>query len=397
VIPHQRSQHFLDPLTLASALLVGLVFGIGILPAHAQTLDVLYNFPSPGGPTSPLVWDAHGNLYGTAGGGVYHFGSVFKLAPDGTESTLYSFHGGGDGNIPTGLILGSDGNFYGTTLAGGNPPYEGYGTVFKLTPEGTETVLYTFKGGADGNSPMAGVVRDAKGNLYGTTYYGGSEQCGSCGVVFKVAPDGTETVLHTFTGAPNDGAWSIAGLTLDSSGNLYGTTTYGGAHDWGTLFKVAPDSTETVLYSFSGGNDGKNPADTPILDSHGNLYGTTVPMLFPTSTYGTVYKLVPATSTLSTLHTFFNPSNGAYPYGPLALDKNGDLFGTTFVSGSCQTYHGTVFEITARGRFKTLQFFVRAVGDNPRQGVILDEQGNLYGTTSSDGADRSGTVFKLTP
>jgi uncharacterized repeat protein (TIGR03803 family) len=97
------------------------------------------------------------------------------------------------------------------------------------------------------------------------------------------------------------------------------------------------------------------------------------------------------------LHTFFNPSNGAYPYGPLALDKNGDLFGTTFVSGSCQTYHGTVFEITARGRFKTLQFFVRAVGDNPRQGVILDEQGNLYGTTSSDGADRSGTVFKLTP
>jgi uncharacterized repeat protein (TIGR03803 family) len=373
-----------------------LVFGIGTLPSRAQTLDVLYSFPAGSNPSSPLVRDASGNLFGTTDGGDYHFGSVFKLAPDGTESTIYSFHGGADGSLPTGLMLGQDGNLYGTTLWGGEGG--GFnGTVFKLTPEGIETVLYAFKGGTDGSQPMSGVVRDAEGNLYGTTYYGGSAQCGSCGVVFKIAPDGTETVLHTFTGPPNDGAWSIAGLALDSAGNLYGTTTYGGAYSWGTVFKLAPDSTETVLYSFSHGADGQNPSDTPLLDAHGNLYGTTAPMLFPTSTYGTVYKLVPATGALSTLHTFLNSSNGAYPYGPLTLDKNGNLFGTTLVSGSCQTDHGTVFEITAKGRLKTLQFFTRPVGDNPSQGVILDGQGNLYGTTSHGGASRSGTLFKLMP
>ncbi len=399
MIPDQGSKHFPKLFALASALLVGRVFGIGTLPAHAQTLEVVYNFPFGGNPSSPLVRDARGNLYGTDGGSASndYAGAVFRLAPDGTVSTLYSFHGGADGYGPSGLTLGKDGNFYGTTAYGGNPPYLGYGTVFKLTPEGTETVLYAFKGGADGNAPLAGVVRDAQGNLYGTTYYGGSAQCGSCGVVFKVAPDGTETVLHTFTGTPGDGAWSVAGLALDSYGNLYGTTTYGGAHSWGTVFKLAPDSTETVLYSFSGGDDGQNPADTPILDSEGNLYGTTVPMLLPQSSYGTVYKLVPASGALSTLHTFLIPGNGADPYGPLAFDKGRNLFGTTFVSGTSGFGHGTVFEITAKGRFKTLHFFGWAEGVLPSHGVTVDKHGNLYGTTGNGGACRSGTLFKLTP
>jgi len=406
VIP-PRVSHQLRNLLTCNLLNCAFTLVLGILfagaSAHSQTLEVLYKFTGGADgsqPDSPLVRDSQGNLYGTTvTGGANQLGAVFKLSPDGTETVLYSFQGGVDGVWPVGLTLASDGNFYGVTRYGGTPPYEGYGTVFKLTPNGTETVLYAFNGGADGNTPLAGVVRDAQGNLYGTTFYGGDEQCGSCGVVFKVAPDGSETVLHTFTGAPDDGAWSTAGLALDSSGNLYGTTTYGGAHNWGTIFKVAPDSTETVLYNFANAADGANPATTPIFDPQGNLFGTTVPMLFPQNAYGTVYKLVPTSGTLSTLYTFLKPSNGAYPYGPLALDQHSNLFGTTFDSVNEKSYHGTVFELTAKGRLKTLRRFIPAVGDYPNQGVLLDPQGNLYGTTSAAGAYRYGygTVFKLTP
>ena len=372
-------------LNCAFTLVLGILFAGA--SAHSQTLEVLYKFTGGADgsqPDSPLVRDSQGNLYGTTvTGGANQLGAVFKLSPDGTETVLYSFQGGVDGVWPVGLTLASDGNFYGVTRYGGTPPYEGYGTVFKLTPNGTETVLYAFNGGADGNTPLAGVVRDAQGNLYGTTFYGGDEQCGSCGVVFKVAPDGSETVLHTFPPAPPmtvpgpPRVWPSIAPAISTA--LQPTA----AHITGALFSKSLLRLHRAAY-FANAADGANPATTPIFDPQGNLFGTTVPMLFPQNAYGTVYKLVPTSGTLSTLYTFLKPSNGAYPYGPLALDQHSNLFGTTFDSVNEKSYHGTVFELTAKGRLKTLRRFIPAVGDYPNQGV--DPQGNLYGTTSAAGS-----------
>ena len=382
--------------TLAPTLLLAIL--ALALPARAQ-LTVLYSFSGADGsePSSPLILDAQGNLYGaTAAGGVEQQGAVFKLAPDGTESVIYSFHGGSDGSWPVGLILAGDGNFYGTTRLGGTPRSEGQGTVFKLTPQGEETVLYVFTGQADGGEPMAGVVMDAQGNLYGTTYYGGSAACGSCGVVFKVDPKGTETVLHTFTGK-SDGAYSTAGLVFDGAGNLYGTTTYGGMKGWGTIFMLAPEGGETILYNFLNSGDGANPDDTLIFDEQGNLYGTTVPLLSSPTPYGTVFKFTPSSSTLTTLYAFGNKAAGAYPYGPLTLDNQGDLYGTTFEATNGHSYHGTVFEITLKGKLKTLHHFERKNGNHPNQGITLSTEGTIYGTASTAGLHGSGTVFSLMP
>lgn len=367
------------------------------LPARAQ-LKVLHSFNGADGsePSSPLILDSRGNLYGTTvDGGDAQQGTVFKLAPDGTESVVYSFHGS-DGSWPVGLILARDGNFYGATRLGGPGGFEGNGTVFKLTPEGVETVLYSFSGQADGREPMAGVVMDAQGNLYGTTYYGGDAACGSCGVVFKVAPDGTETVVHAFTGK-GDGANSTAGLVFDGAGNLYGTTTYGGKKGWGMIFELAPDGTETILYNFVNTGDGANPDNTLVFDQQGNLYGTTVPLLSSPTPYGTVFKFTPSSGTLTTLYAFGDGNNGAYPYGPLTLDGHASLYGTTFEGLNGHSYHGTVFRLTPKGKLKTLHHFERKKGTHPNQGVTIGPQGTLYGTNSTGGLYGSGTVFSLMP
>ena len=241
---------------------------------------VLYTF-CPGGypctdgynPVAGLVLDWRGNLYGTTfAGGVTGCGpgcgTIFKVTPEGHETVLYSFCPGGypctDGYNPAaGLVLDWRGNLYGTTLSGGA---SGWGTVFKVTPEGHETVLYSFTGGADGGVPYADLVLDRQGNLYGTTSVGGDKGCGSffgCGTVFKVTPEGHETVLHSFTAANGDGAEPYAGLVFDWRGNLYGTTLSGGGtgcgSGCGTVFKVTPEGHETVLYTFTGGTDGGMP------------------------------------------------------------------------------------------------------------------------------------------
>jgi len=177
--------------------------------------------------------DKKDNLYSTtAGGGADGQGVVFKLAPDGTETVLYSFTGGSDGEHPqAGLIMDSSGNLYSTTYGGGA---DGDGVVFRLAPDGTETVLHSFTGGSDGANPFAGLIMDSSGNLYSTTSGGGPD---ARGVVFKLAPDGTETVLHSFT-RRSGGAFPEAGLIMDSSGNLYSTTESGGADKDGVVFKL---------------------------------------------------------------------------------------------------------------------------------------------------------------
>lgn len=205
---------------------------------------------------------------------------VFKVDKNGNETVLYSFTGGADGGFPeAGLVLDAAGNLYGTTESGGDTscgPPSGCGTVFKVDKAGNETVLHAFAGGTDGSTPLAGLVRDAVGDLYGTTVSGGSggTSCGGCGTVFKVDRSGTETVLYSFAGDP-DGASPEGGLIQDGEGNLYGTTAGGGANFNGTVFKLDKTGIETILYNFAGQADGTGPAGTLARDAAGILYGTT--------------------------------------------------------------------------------------------------------------------------
>ena len=304
---------------------------------------------------------------------------------DVTFTLLYSFKGGTDGDAPVaGLLRDAAGNLYGTTFYGGT---SSNGTVFKLDATGTETVLYSFTGGADGGNPQGGLIRDAAGNFYGTTYYGGIPTC-QCGTVFKLDTTGTETVLHSFTGT--DGASPQAGLLRDASGNLYGTTSNGGAVYDGTVFKVDTTGAETVLHSFAGGNDGWGPHAGLLRDAAGNLYGTTPYGGLPGS--GTVFKL-DSTGAKTVLHNFFDHPDGKSPWAGLVGDAAGELYGTTQYGG---TYgKGTVFKLDKAGRGTMLHSFSGPDGATPSAGLILDRAGNLYGTTYAGGASDEGTVFKL--
>ena len=273
----------------------------------------------------------------------------------GTESALYSFAGGSDPKLPyAGLIFDKAGNLYGTTEFGGT---NGQGTVFEITPTSsgwTETVLYNFTGSADGGQPYASLIFDSAGNLYGTTNFGGSSNCNmGCGTVFKLTPGSggwTESVLYTFTGG-NDGREPYARLRFDAAGNLYGTTLLGGnigsvcSEGCGTVFKLTPGTsgwTESVLYAFQGAGDGAAPYDGLALDAAGNLYGTAY--TGGASADGVIFKLTPGTSgwTESVLHTFKGLWDGKYPYGDLILDATGNLYGTAYQGGSG---YGVVFEL----------------------------------------------------
>jgi uncharacterized repeat protein (TIGR03803 family) len=231
-----------------------------------------------------VIEDAQGNLFGTAStGGATNAGVVYKIDASGHESVLYSFTNGADGGYPrTGLILDGKGNLYGTTPYGG---VGGGGVVFKVDPKGHETVLYTFTGGADGEMPQSGVIRDSAGNLFGTTYGGGSNGLGN---VYKLDTAGNLSVLYSFSGP--DGQYPASGLARDSAGNFYGTTYYGGSANMGTIYELDESGNETVLYSFQGSTDGGEPLAGVIRDAAGNLYGTT-PTGGRQAAGGVVYKL----------------------------------------------------------------------------------------------------------
>jgi uncharacterized repeat protein (TIGR03803 family) len=322
---------------------------------------------------------------------------------------LYEFHGGADGESPNGVISDAAGNIYGTTIAGGQTIF---GTVFKLSPSGIKTILYNFTGGTDGREPHGMLVRDAQGNLYGTTEYGGDLNvlCAGvqgCGVVFKISPTGHETVLHRFTGKA-DGGQPVAGLTADGSGNLYGTTAGGGnsscayfAVGCGVVFKIDSAHKLTVLYSFAGGSDGGNPEPRLILDSSGNIYGSTTGV--GAGDQGTIFKLDP--SGHEKILLTFAGTNGSQPYGSLALDGKGNLYGTTYGGGNLNDCNagfgcGIVFELKPDGQEPILNVFTGgASGWGPVAGLLRDKKGNLYGTAALGGAgtDCCGVVFKVTP
>jgi uncharacterized repeat protein (TIGR03803 family) len=359
---------------------------------------VLYSFGSdPSDGTSPfagLVMDGDGNLYGTTyQGGASNLGTVFKLSSAGTKTVLYSFGSTtNDGAGPKGtLIMDSTGNLYGTTVGGGA---SGQGTVFKLSLGGVETVLYSFgSSSTDGSGPYGRMVMDSAGNLYGTTRNGGTYNYGT---VFKISPVAVETVLYSFGSTTNDGLEPQAGLVMDKAGNLYGTTAYGGTNSDGTVFRISPGGVETVLHLFgSTTNDGINPEAGLIMDSAGNLYGTTTGGGL-TFDQGTVFMLSP--SGVETVLYQFNssgPTDGAVPRAGLVMDSAGNLYGTTNYGGA--NGEGTVFKLSSSGAETVLYSFLNnsADGVSPVAPLIMDGAGNLYGTTLLGGANNEGTVFKL--
>lgn len=323
------------------------------------------------------------------------------------EKVLHAFSGT-DGSRPSaGVIRDAKGDLYGTTLGGGNQSCSfqgttGCGVVFKLSAVGRFNVLHAFKGGSnDGGNPFAGVIQDAEGNLYGTTYQGGGAACGGtgCGVMFKLDARGKETVLYKFKGG-NDGA-EPNGVIRDTKGNLYGTTFGGGVDGWGTVFKLNKSRSLTVLHSFTKGNDGAQPTAAVIQDGKGNLYGTTYDGgIFG---HGTVFK-VDTSYKETVLHSFNGTSDGGELDAGLLMDKAGNLYGTTALGGSgpcslggVRVGCGIVFKIDTAGTFSVLHNFNGPDGSASFAGLIQDAKGNFYGTTSSGGgATDSGLVFKLT-
>jgi uncharacterized repeat protein (TIGR03803 family) len=370
-----------------------LIATIGTQLAQAQTYTetIVYQFQSYSGWLSyaGVIRDEAGNLYGaTYGGGPNNAGVVYEIDTTGNYIQIYNFTGGADGAGPNASLLrDSEGNLYGTTVLGGDTQF---GTIFKVSPNGTETVLHSFSA-SEGNEPYANLVTDGKGNLYGTTHFGGF---GDEGAVFKLESNGTYTVIHYFQGSP-DGALPYSGVIVDQKGNLYGTTSMGGAYNEGTVFKVDPNETETVLYSFKGRpSDGAEPIGGLLSDTKGNLYGTTV--YGGSGDHGIVFRLAP-NGTETVLHNFASPRGGEFPTGTLVGDASGNLYGTTQQGGSGTG--GTVFKLTKTGAEVVLHSFDgRQDGQYPWAGVIRDNAGNLYGTTyegNDDGGD--GVVFKLTP
>ena len=388
-------------LFLAAALLLTICT---VQPAHAQTLTTLYSFGaiSYDGdfPESTLSMDAQGNLFGTtAGGGKGQAhrcpcGTAFMLSANGVETVVHSFFNASDSD-PGQQALGPDGNLYVPTYGTGRRNYNGkivelmkphfkkakvlfnftkdpgagehpvalipdaqgnvlgaasgggpngYGLIFEVTAQGTETVLHNFAGPpTEGVSPRA-LMSDGKGNFYGTTLYGGSS--GNTylgGTVFQLTPDGTVKTLYNFCSQTNclDGSVPEGGLFLDSQGNLYGTTFYGGADNSGTVFELTASGVEKVLYSFAGGTDGQYPMAGVVMDASGNLYGTTA--YGGVHSYGTVYELTPTGKEI-VLYSFYSGPDGVYPWGGFILDGQGNLIGTTAEGGAYG--QGTIFKFT---------------------------------------------------
>ena len=378
------------------------------IASTAQTLTTLVNFDGSNGDSpSALIQATDGNFYGTTnGGGAYYiYGTIFKMTPSGTLTTLYSFCPQpepycADGASPdAGLLQATDGNFYGITAQGGTR--NNAGTVFKITPSGTVTTLYSFCPQypcIDGDTPGGGLMQATDGNLYGAAGMGGVYNNGT---LFKITPSGTLTTLYNFCPQYNcaGGASPNGPLLQGSDGNLYGTTYQGGLSIlYGTVFKVTLAGALTKLYDFCSQpncTDGSNPNGGLVQATDGNFYGTT--SAGGASGGGTVFRISPS-GVLTTLYSFCYPPNcpdGSGPGGGLVQATDGNFYGTSGIGGGAQN-DGTVFKLTPAGTLTTLHSFDETDGARPMGGLLQATDGNLYGTTSSGGPyPGDGTVFRL--
>jgi uncharacterized repeat protein (TIGR03803 family) len=394
--------------TLGWALAFALGLGAVAAPqAKAQTFTVIRSFTGGSDGANPLsgLFFAGGNLFGTASsGGSSGLGVVFRLSLSGQETVLHEFTGGTDGANPQGrLVMDKAGNFYGTTTAGG---VSNAGTVFKVTRRGKETLLYSFTGKPDGANPVAGLAIDIAGNLYGTTTAGGAN---GNGTVFKLAiptvsgSEWTETVLYSFGKSP-DGTVPVAGVTFDLSGNLYGTTSAGGTSGYGTVFQLTPSGsawTETILHHFALKSDGGIPYAGLVLDSNGNLYGAaTEGGAGGQNGGGTIFELTPTSGggwTFSVLYGLYGWAISG-SFRNLLLES-GKIYATTHCDGADNS--GTIYELTLSGGTWTYNPLYVFTGGSDGQysfsNLAADKNGNLYGTTKQGGAHGFGVAFKVTP
>jgi uncharacterized repeat protein (TIGR03803 family) len=389
----------------------GSAFALGVLAfatlagsdraAADATYQTLYSFTggSDGArPRSGLVMDAAGNLYGTTPmGGTSNLGTLFRLAPDGTFTLLHGFAGGRDGAVPTAaaLTLDSHGTIYGMTEQGG---VANGGTAYRFR-NGKITILHSFGVGEDSYWPQSGLLMQPDGSLVGTASAGGGAGCPyyGCGTIFRLAPDGTETILHAFAGDSSDGAGPTGTPVRDRMGNLYGTTWTGGGHNEGTVYKVAPDGTESILYNFA--DTASYPYQGLAIDRRGNLFGTTVRTFNEFA--GTVFE-IDARGRESNVLSFLNgPGYGTGLTG-LLTDRRGNLYGTLAEGGGNQTGDctdaggcGAFFVITPDRQITVLHGFGGTDGEIPYGSVITDGRGNFFGTTMSDGRNNDGTIFRI--
>jgi uncharacterized repeat protein (TIGR03803 family) len=379
-------------------------------PAHSQTYTVIHNFTGTDGssPYAGPTVDASGHVYGTTYlGGATGNGSVYKLSLHGSSwllSPLYSF-GGGDGSGPGfgAVTIGPDGTLYGTTEGGGI-----FGAAFNVRPRAAacasvicpwmNSTVHLFGRGSDGAQPLAGVTFDSAGNLYGTTSEGGATGNGTVWQATHSGQSWTESVIYSFAGG-SDAAGPVSGVRFDAAGNLYGTSSFGGANGLGAVYKLTRSGsgwTEAVIYNFQGANDGQNPVGGVVPDAAGNLYGTT--FFGGANGGGTVYKLSPSGGGW-TLTTLYSLSGGGGPYNYLTFDAAGNIYGTTNRDGAIGD--GSVFKLSPNGggwTFTDLYDFTNGTdGGFPYGSVAVDAHGNIFGTTSSGGSNNQGVVFEITP
>jgi uncharacterized protein (TIGR03437 family) len=374
-----------------SALLLAVA---GAMGSYAQTFTTVVTFIGTNGvqPQS-ILQGTDGNFYGTTFGSptatTQQYGTVFKLTPNGALTTLYSFCSQGqmpcsDGSYPGGIVQGSDGNFYGTTTNYG----AGDGSIFKITPAGVLTTLHTFNG-TDGSYPRGTLVQGSDGSLYGTTVNGGVNDTGT---IFKITPSGALTTIYSFGHIPPSGQNPGGGLVQGSDGNFYGTTQFGGTGGNGIIYKVTPSGTVTSLYNFAI-TEPAQPIAALIQGTDGNFYGTT--SMGGGYGQGSIFKITPS-GAFTNLYSFgLTPtfSDGTTPSAALVQGSDGNLYGTTEYGG-INGGDGTIFQITTSGTLKTIYTFTGSEGEYPTD-LIQGGDGSLYGIATGGGSKLFGSIFKL--
>jgi len=373
-----------------------LVFcAVAVVASPARSFTTLHSFQGTDGanPYVGLVQGTDGNFYGTTiDGGAYSGGNVFKMEPGGKVTSIYSFCSQSscpDGQYPdTVLVEGGDGNFYGTTQSGGTNG--GYGTVFKITPRGKLTTLHSFNGAGDGAAPYGSMVLATNGDFYGTTNVGGPAGGGN---VFKITAQGKLTTLYSFCAQSgcSDGQYPVGPLIQAKDGNIYGTTHAGGnsscTDGCGTVFRMTLGGKLTTLHSFDK-TDGDYPYGGVVQGRNGKFYGTTGGG--GANNWGTVFRMT-SSGQLATLHSF-DGTDGSSAYA-LGLGSDGNFYGTTSTGGASKA--GTVFRITPGGKLTVLHTFNGKDGKNPYGGLVQGTDGMFYGTTYFGGADNDGTTFRV--
>jgi uncharacterized repeat protein (TIGR03803 family) len=382
-------------LTVLALLIAEMLLSPRVNGGVILTPLVAFNYTNGAGPQAGLVLGNDGNFYGTtANGGTNNpsYGTIFQMTTNGTLTSLVSFNNTNGAYPVAGLALGQDGSFYGTTWFGGS---SNAGTIFKMAAGGTLASLVSFAG-TNGAEPQAPLAQGPDGNFYGTTEAGGTNLDISDGTVFQVTTNGLLTVLVSFNGT--NGAFPVSGLALGRDGNFYGTTAGGGtnAGGYGTIFKMTTNGALTSLVSFSGTNGafpGNGPSAGLVQGVDGNFYGTTYSG--GSSNAGTVFK-VTTNGAFASMYAFTGGADGANPQSEMVQGGDGRLYGTTAAGGSNSLDQGTIFQITTNGAFASLYSFTN--GDDGADidgGLVLGTNGDFYGTASAGGTNHYGTVFRL--